>query len=671
MKDNDETTKQGAGSNQDADVSLARRGFTNLLALIGGGAALAACAPSAETAGEEVRHATQATTSGLVVITAATIAALRGYTITDADCVVVRGALNERDGGGGLFSWDAASTAADDEGICIRPTSIGVGSPGRWMRMFSGAVNVRWYARLVPATGGDAGDWGPAIRAAVAAARPIADGYYSNRRPGSVYLPTGVYVVRSRVDIDGDPVYRMGAVIEGDGPLQTQVMFVPTAATLTLQGTSYAVCFRFFGTGSSARIAHGGLRDLSINVLTPTGTLYAKCGVLLNNTDGFLMQNVRFGNSWSDHVGNRAIWIQSGQAITLRDITYNGGTSSTDNAGVPIYLEQVANGFYVDHLHMFNLFLRPGNSHHAVEVASDTVLSNFLMDSGNISGGNGFLLWNGGANLQAVGSANIRIANVRFEGGNSLTPPYPYAIDIPRINANDGVINNVTLHNLTFSNTRRGARLDHCDRVTIQNCTFAQTGSNEALDLSKAYTVEVLNCFFTASATVNLGTHILERSDALLPAMGFPGTARIVLPPTDGTPTPGRPVSVTHHTAVLAAGTTFRLPPLQHGYQKVATIAVTARVDPPAGMTVPSVEHGEYALAYAAVGGGYHNLVAMTSSTTRMRGASGADPTARTTTLALSDVIVLDAESYNTLWVRNQTAMSIHILVEVRFSSAA
>jgi hypothetical protein len=122
-----------------------------------------------------------------------------------------------------------------------------------------------------------------------------------------------------------------------------------------------------------------------------------------------------------------------------------------------------------------------------------------------------------------------------------------------------------------------------------------------------------------------------------------------------------------HYTSVLNAGTTFRFSPPQHGFQQVSFIAVTARVAPVGG-ALPGVEHADYSMVYLATGS--HNLVAVTSNTSRMMAASGAASAARTTTLALSNVIVLDAEIYNTIWIRNQTAVTIHVLVQVSFSSA-
>ena len=56
--------------------------------------------------------------------------------------VDVLGYYTKGDGGGGTFYWDATSTEADNGGTIIQATGI---TTGRWKRVFSGAVNVKWF----------------------------------------------------------------------------------------------------------------------------------------------------------------------------------------------------------------------------------------------------------------------------------------------------------------------------------------------------------------------------------------------------------------------------------------------------------------------------------------------------------------------------------------------
>lgn len=56
--------------------------------------------------------------------------------------VDVLGYYTKGDGGGGTFYWDLTSTEADNGGTIIQSTGI---TTGRWKRVFSGAVNVKWF----------------------------------------------------------------------------------------------------------------------------------------------------------------------------------------------------------------------------------------------------------------------------------------------------------------------------------------------------------------------------------------------------------------------------------------------------------------------------------------------------------------------------------------------
>src|SRR5262245_10255684 len=68
-------------------------------------------------------------------------------------CVILQGFYAANDGGGGTFCWDSASTIAEDKGTIVAKLSTsslscgnqwqaGSGS-GRWLRQYSGPVNVK------------------------------------------------------------------------------------------------------------------------------------------------------------------------------------------------------------------------------------------------------------------------------------------------------------------------------------------------------------------------------------------------------------------------------------------------------------------------------------------------------------------------------------------------
>ena len=67
---------------------------------------------------------------------AGTYAQLRGFSGARlAGVAEVFGYLAANDGWGGLYRWDGASAAADDEYLVLKPNSVASGSPGRWLRV--------------------------------------------------------------------------------------------------------------------------------------------------------------------------------------------------------------------------------------------------------------------------------------------------------------------------------------------------------------------------------------------------------------------------------------------------------------------------------------------------------------------------------------------------------
>jgi hypothetical protein len=63
-----------------------------------------------------------------------------------AHCVFVLGHTQEGDGGGGIFVWDETLPLVQDNGgTVIKPNDRSPGEPGRWKRMFSNIVDVRWF----------------------------------------------------------------------------------------------------------------------------------------------------------------------------------------------------------------------------------------------------------------------------------------------------------------------------------------------------------------------------------------------------------------------------------------------------------------------------------------------------------------------------------------------
>jgi hypothetical protein len=84
-------------------------------------------------------------------------------------------------GGGGLFSWAPTSSAKDNGGTVIMPACQAVDRPGRWLRIFDGAMNIRWF--------GAAGDGRTDDTAAVQGAID------ATQAGGALLFPPGSYAI--------------------------------------------------------------------------------------------------------------------------------------------------------------------------------------------------------------------------------------------------------------------------------------------------------------------------------------------------------------------------------------------------------------------------------------------------------------------------------------------
>ena len=81
--------------------------------------------------------------TGVTIDTVENIAALKVLATSGLSLVNVLGYDTPGDGGGGQFYFDSTSSTTDDGGITITPTSAP--TFGRWKRLYSGPVNVRWF----------------------------------------------------------------------------------------------------------------------------------------------------------------------------------------------------------------------------------------------------------------------------------------------------------------------------------------------------------------------------------------------------------------------------------------------------------------------------------------------------------------------------------------------
>jgi hypothetical protein len=82
---------------------------------------------------------------------------LRDPRLSTRSVVEVLGYHRRGDGGGGLFYYDDTSTEPDDLGTVIAPTGTPPPPRGRWKRMHSGALNVRFFGAVGDGIADDSG----------------------------------------------------------------------------------------------------------------------------------------------------------------------------------------------------------------------------------------------------------------------------------------------------------------------------------------------------------------------------------------------------------------------------------------------------------------------------------------------------------------------------------
>lgn len=196
-------------------------------------------------------------------------------TISDPTCTVL-GYATAGDEGGGDFYWDSTAMEPDNNGTIIM---LNTGTPGRWKRVYSGAVNVTWFG----AKGDGIADDDAAIQAAINVAG----------EEGSVLLPgEKKYKVSNVIKI------KKGLTVQGYGA--TVVRANETTCTLTvatdpddMQLTVDAVPANW-KVGDNIHVYLGVTRKQTSSLATISGisgnviSLQAKVGGIVNGISGLV-----------------------------------------------------------------------------------------------------------------------------------------------------------------------------------------------------------------------------------------------------------------------------------------------------------------------------------------------------------------------------------------------
>jgi len=190
------------------------------------------------------------------------IAALKALTPSAGDAVNVLGYAAAGDGGGGTFYYDGSSSATENGGTIIAPNSGG----GRWIRVYSGPINVRWF--------GAKGDGVTNDTSAVQAADVAAAGGKLLFPKGSYSLPSGVTISNASV-VDGsnlDAEFLGGIAVGKSGVTIKGILFKDVAEVGATNPTASV-----YATGKSSITIEGCRFDRTrIQIFSPDATPITK-----------------------------------------------------------------------------------------------------------------------------------------------------------------------------------------------------------------------------------------------------------------------------------------------------------------------------------------------------------------------------------------------------------
>lgn len=185
--------------------------------------------------------------------------------------VDILGYYTKGDGGGGSFYWDSTSTELDNGGTIIQATGI---ATGRWKRVFSGAVNIKYFG----AKGDNLNNDTTPIQNCI--------NYAKNKLYG-IYAPSGTYRITT---LTAD--YPL--VLFGEGG---QGYSNPTSSSYTFVGTVFITeSTTDYGVKISPSVFSNGLSIRDVAIVGKEG-INAYGGLYLHNIGWTgIIQNVTIDN---------------------------------------------------------------------------------------------------------------------------------------------------------------------------------------------------------------------------------------------------------------------------------------------------------------------------------------------------------------------------------------
>jgi hypothetical protein len=182
-------------------------------------------------------------------VSVATIAALKAIATPNASITyLVQGYYAPGDGGGGSFTWNAASTATDNGGTIIKATSV---TTGRFNLLYTGSYDLRQFGAR-----GVGGDDTASIQSAVNAL---------NATGGRIYCSSGQYGLSSTIQIASQfPIY-----LDGDGGWTSQNLLAVSSCFVALNALPNGMIRWQTPNGNRNDSGGGGIQRCAFTDATP------------------------------------------------------------------------------------------------------------------------------------------------------------------------------------------------------------------------------------------------------------------------------------------------------------------------------------------------------------------------------------------------------------------
>jgi hypothetical protein len=445
----------------------------------------------------------------------ATIAALKAVTVAnmvDGEQVNVVAYATNGDGGGGEFYYSSGSAATANDGTVIAPTS----GSGRWLRSYSGAIDVKWFG----ATGDGATDDTSAINTAVATASASAQGDLFR-----VYFPDGVYMtdgidIKSNVWLDF-----CGASINKRSNTRNYII----RAVETLVSGSY------YGTYSNIKITGGFIYG---NGFTATANMIRLLFVERLVIEGVTVAEYCAGN-WAfalggndirvdgcrtvggDAVSEDGIHVMFGERITVSNCDLECGDDAVAIGGAISDAYQAADPFPLRGVSVTNIvvsnLLAPAVK---VYVESGATGSDWEISDVNVSNisGRAGITRNGGIvvydlNGSAAGTSQIQrvnISNVTLDVGSTThDETNPYGVWLSSVK-------NVTLSNIAIKLTDKTAAasgfilcyVPNCENIVIDNIRCDALQRRSGIHVTDSNNIRVIGGKIVATTATTTGSPV-------------------------------------------------------------------------------------------------------------------------------------------------------------------